>query len=146
MVLAYEGRNDFWASHPPNVQRGMGNKGTNCPYDLNLIDQHRYQERFNDGFSYLNVFVGAAWLIYNHNSEESPEVSRTLYRKQLQYLKSLIDTEEADCKTMTEFARWYKENVPVNHREVFLAKEILYGSGNVITSYSIHYTKLYDLR
>jgi hypothetical protein len=29
MVLAYEGRNDFWASHPPNVQRGMGNMGEN---------------------------------------------------------------------------------------------------------------------
>jgi hypothetical protein len=45
MVLAYEGRNDFWASHPPNVQRGMGNVGEDCPYDKNLIDQHRFQRR-----------------------------------------------------------------------------------------------------
>jgi len=129
MVLAYEGRNDFWASHPPNVQRGMGNLGENCPYDKNLIDQHRYQERFNDGFSYLNIFVGAQWLIHNHNSEELPEVSVSLYRQQLEYVKELVDKGEAICSTMSEFGDWYKTNVPIDHTEVSLAKEILYGSG-----------------
>lgn len=129
MVLAYEGRNDFWASHPPNVQRGMGNQGENCPYDKNLIDMHRFQERFNQGYSYLNIFVGAQWLIHNHNSEEPPAVSLSLYRQQLEYVKSLVDSGEAETTTMLEFARWYKQNVPVNHREVCLAKEILYGSG-----------------
>ena len=129
MALAYESRNDFWASHPPNVQRGMGNRGEHCPYDRNLIDQHRYQERLNEGYSYLNIFVGAQWLIHNHNSEESPSVSLSLYRQQLEYLKSLIDSGEAEAKTLVEFAQWYRKNVPVNHREVNLAKEILYGSG-----------------
>ena len=129
MVLAYEGRNDFWASHPPNVQRGMGNMGGNCPYDKNLIDQHRFQERFNNGYSYLNVFVGAQWLIHNHNSEEDPEVSVSLYRQQLEYIKELVDKGEASCLTMTEFGEWYKKNVPVTHNEISLAKEILYGSG-----------------
>ena len=129
LALAYEGRNDFWASHPPNVQRGMGNNGNDCPYDKNLIDQHRYQERFNAGYSYLNVFVGAAWLIHNHNSEEPPSVSISLYEQQLDYLQSLITQGEAECMTMSEFATWYKQHVPVDHTEVALAKEILYGSG-----------------
>lgn len=129
MVLAYEGRNDFWASHPPNVQRGMGNKGENCPYDKNLIDQHRYQERFNNGYSYLNVFVGAQWLIHNHNSEEPPAVSIKLYQQQLEYIKALVDKGEATCSTMSDFGAWYKKHVPINHNEVCLAKEILYGSG-----------------
>lgn len=129
MVLAYEGRNDFWASHPPNVQRGMGNIGENCPYDKNLIDQHRFQERYNNGYSYLNVFVGAQWLIHNHNSEEKPEISVSLYKQQLAYIKELIDNGEAKCLKMAEFAVWYKQNMPINHNEVSLAKEILYGSG-----------------
>jgi len=129
LVLAYEGRNDFWASHPPNVQRGKGNLGENCPYDKNLIDQHRYQERFNEGYSYLNVFVSAQWLVWNHNSEEPPEVSISLYRQQLEYIKSLVDKGEAEVQTMDEFGRWYRKKFPVNHREVALAKEILYGSG-----------------
>ena len=129
MVLAYEGRNDFWASHPPNVQRGMGNLGDNCPYDRNLIDQYRYQERFNKGYSYLNVFVSAQWLISNHNSEEPPEVSVSLYKQQLDYIKSLVDKGQAEVMTMTEFGRWYRKKFPINHREVSLAKEVLYGSG-----------------
>lgn len=129
MALAYEGRNDFWASHPPNVQRGKGNDGENCPYDKNLIDQHRFQERYNNGFSYLNVFVGPTWLIHNHNSEEAPAVSVSLYRQQLEYIKSLAEKGEAQVQTMDEFGAWYRANVPVAHNEVFLAKEMLYGSG-----------------
>ncbi len=129
MVLAYEGRNDFWASHPPNVQRGMGNLADNCPYDKNLIDQYRYQERFNDGYSYLNVFVSAQWLIPGHNSEEPASVSVSLYRQQLEYIKSLVDKGEAEVVTMAEFGRWYRKKFPINHREVALAKEVLYGSG-----------------
>jgi len=129
MVLAYEGRNDFWASHPPNVQRGMGNLADNCPYDKNLIDQYRFQERFNQGYSYLNVFVSAQWLVWNHNSEEPPEVSVSLYKQQLEYIKSLVDKGEAEVKTMTEFGEFYRKQFPINHREVSLAKEVLYGSG-----------------
>ena len=129
MVLAYEGRNDFWASHPPNVQRGMGNIGDKCPYDKNLIDQYRYQEKFNDGFSYLNVFVSAQWLVPNHNSEEPVDVSISLYRQQLEYIKSLVDEGKAEVTTMTEFGNFYREKFPIAHREVSLAKEVLYGSG-----------------
>lgn len=129
LVLGYESRNDFWASHSPNVQRGMGNKADNCPYDKNLVDQHRYQERFNNGYSYLNIFVSAQWLIHNHNSEETPEISVSLYRQQLEHAKAMVDNNQAQVSTMSEFAEWYKKNVPVAHKEVALAKEILYGSG-----------------
>jgi hypothetical protein len=146
MALAYESRNDFWASHPPNVQRGMGNKEDFCPYDRNLIDQHRYQEQFNKGFSYLNIFVGAAWLIHNHNSEEPPSISLSLYQQQLQYIKNLIDAGKGYSSTITEFGKWYKQNVPIEHREVCLAKEILYGSGKHYFWYIDPYFRvLFDL-
>jgi hypothetical protein len=39
LALSYEGRNDFFASHPANVQRGMANVGADHPYDFNLVDQ-----------------------------------------------------------------------------------------------------------
>jgi len=57
MALSFEGRNDFWASHPPNVMRGMRYEGESCPYDRNLIDMFRWQEQFNGGYSYYNNFV-----------------------------------------------------------------------------------------
>jgi hypothetical protein len=128
MALAYESRNDFWATHPPNVQRGMGNLGEQCLYDKNLIDQHRYQERLNGRYSYLNLFVSAQWLIHNHNSEESPSVSVSLYRQQLEYIKLLVCAGDATVSTLSEFGAWYQKRIPINHRETFLAKEILYGS------------------
>ncbi|NIA15345.1 MAG: hypothetical protein GWP08_14845 [Nitrospiraceae bacterium] len=80
MALSYESRNDFFSSHPPNVLRGKGNDGDECPYSLNLIDEYRRQERYNNGFSYMNLFVSPNWLGHSVNFEETPEVAQKLYR------------------------------------------------------------------
>ncbi|MFP4146080.1 MAG: hypothetical protein ACLFV3_13185 [Phycisphaeraceae bacterium] len=131
MSLAYEGRNDFWASHPPNVIRGMGNDASFCPYDRNLIDQYRMQEDFN-GESYYNIFVGPQWLTHNHNSEYPPEVAWSLYRTQLEYLAELKEQGEVVDQTLTEYATWHKQHHALEKgapRDIYLAKEMLYGSG-----------------
>lgn len=129
MSLAYEGRNDFWASHPPNVIRGMGNEATYCPYDLNLVDSFRMQEEWNGGTSYYNTFVSPSWLDWNHNSEYPPEVAWELYTKFLQYMASLKAEGKLIDMTLSEYGRWHRAHKPLGRPEVFLAKEILYGSG-----------------
>ncbi len=128
MTLSYEGRNDFWASHPPNVIRGMGNDASFCPYDLNLVDQFRMQEEWNDGYSYYNTFVSASWLTWNHNSEYPPEVAWELYTKQLRYLGELKKSGEVHDSTLAEYGRWHRAYRPVGQPEVYWAKEMLYGS------------------
>lgn len=127
MSLAYEGRNDFWASHPPNIIRGMGNDASYCPYDLNLVDQYRMQADFN-GDSYYNTFVSSQWLTWNHNSEYPPEVAWTLYTRQIEYFKQLKEAGELEDMTLTGYARWHTANKPYAEPEVYLAKEMLYAS------------------
>lgn len=127
MSLSFEGRNDFWASHPPNVIRGMGNDASFCPYDLNLVDQYRMQADFN-GHTYYNTFVGTQWLTWNHNSEYPPEVAWDLYAKQLTYFSELKKQGELVDLTLTEYARWHKEARAFAEPEVYLAKEMLYQS------------------
>jgi len=129
MSLAYEGRNDFWASHPPNIIRGMGNDASFCPYDLNLIDQFRMQEEWNDGYSYYNTFVGSSWLTWNHNSEYPPEVAWELYTKFLNYLAELKRQGKVHDMTLTEYGCWHRKHRSIGRAEVYWAKEMLYGSG-----------------
>ena len=129
MVLSYEGRNDFWASHPPNVMRGMGYEGEDCPYDRNLIDMFRRQESLNDGYSYYNSFVSTAWLAEHHAIDDSPLVAQSLYRQQLEYLGELKRRGEVEDMTLTGFADWYRSNRPIGGSEAYFAKEMLYGSG-----------------
>ena len=129
MALSYEGRNDFFASHPANVQRAMANEGAVAPYTLNLLDIYRYQERFNDGFSYTNVFVGPNWLSGSPNVQDSDEVTQGMYREYLEYYAQLRDEGKLQSMYMSEFADWYKANMPIGKSHLYDAKEILYGSG-----------------
>lgn len=129
MALSYEGRNDFWASHPPNVIRGMGNDASFCPYDLNLIDQYRMQAEWNGGYSYYNTFVGTSWLTWNHNSEYPPEVAWELYTKFLRYLVELKRQGNVEDLTLAEYARWHRKHLPIGGTQTYWAKEMLYGSG-----------------
>jgi hypothetical protein len=129
MSLSYEGRNDFWASHPANVIRGMGNEASFNPYDRNLIDQFRLQEDFNAGYSYYNSFVSTAWLTWNHNSEYPPEVAWSLYLGMLDYLAELKQAGAAGDLTLAQYGDWHRAHRPIALPECYLAKEMLYGSG-----------------
>lgn len=136
MVLSYEGRNDFFASHPGNVQRAMANEGRNMPYAFNLADIYRYQERFNDGFSYLNIFVSPGWLRGNPYVQDDDQTSQDLYRNYLAYFAQLKKEGQAQVVTMSEFAGWFRRNVPIGKPQIYDAKEILYGSGKEYLWYS----------
>lgn len=129
MSLSFEGRNDFWASHSPNVIRGMGNDASFCPYDLNLVDQFRMQADWNGGHSYYNTFVSPSWLDWNHNSEYPPEVAWELYEKFLRYMADLKKQGGLTDLTLAEYGDWHRAHKPVGTPEVYLAKEMLYGSG-----------------
>lgn len=136
LVLSYEGRNDFFATHPGNVQRAMANEGRNMPYALNLADMYRYQERFNDGFSYLNIFVSPGWLRGNPYVQDDDQTSQNLYRDYLAYFAGLQQEGRVQVMTMGEFAGWFRTNVPVGRPQIYDAKEILYGSGKEYLWYS----------
>jgi hypothetical protein len=128
LALSYEGRNDFFASHPANAQRGLANVGYEHPYDYNLCDLYRYQEDFNEGFSYYNVYVSPGWLAGHPTIQDPNEVSQKLYLDLLEYLVELRSEGKLVDTTMSEFAGWYRSNWPVGKPEVYLAKEVLYGS------------------
>lgn len=128
LALSYEGRNDFFASHPANVQRGMANVGYEHPYDYNLCDLYRYQEQFHGGYSYYNVFVSPGWLAGHPTIQDPNEVSQTLYYDLLAYFAELRGQGRLVDLTMSEFAAWYAQSWPIGQPEVYLAKELLYGS------------------
>ncbi len=128
LALSYEGRNDFFASHPANAQRGLANVGYDHPYDYNLCDLYRYQEDFNNGYSYYNVFVSPGWLAGHPTIQDPNEVSQKLYRDLLEYFVELRGQGNLTDLYMHEFADWYRHNLPIGTPEVYLAKEVLYGS------------------
>jgi hypothetical protein len=128
LALSYEGRNDFFATHPANVQRAMANDGMNNPYMYNLVDQHRLQADFNDGFAYAHIFVGPAWMSNDASIQDSDDVTQGLYREFLEYFVALRKQGQATDMQMSEFADWYRENMPIGKPQVALAKEMLYGS------------------
>ncbi len=129
LVLSYEGRNDFFASHPANIQRALANEGYIHEYDYNLLDSFRMQEDYNAGYSYYQINVSPNWLKNSINVIDDDEVTRTLYRETLEYVKSLVDEGAVIDMTMTEFGEWYIANKPIGGTEVAVAKDILYGSG-----------------
>lgn len=129
LVLSYEGRNDFFATHPANVQRAMANDGMNNPYMFNLVDQHRLQADFNDGFAYVHIFVGPAWMSNDASIQDPDDVTQGLYREFLEYIVELRKRGQATDLQMSEFAAWYRENMPIGKPQVALAKEMLYGTG-----------------
>ena len=136
LALSYEGRNDFFASHPANVQRAMANDGANAPYVHNLLDMYRFQERYHDGFSYTNVFVGPNWLSGSANVQDSDEITQSLYREYLAYFAQLRNEGGLIDMHMSEFAAWYRANIKIGAPQIYHAKELLYGSGKHYFWYS----------
>ena len=129
LVLAYEGRNDFFASHPANVQRGLANNGIMHNYDYNLIDQYRMQDLYNDGISYYQVHVSSGWVSGNPNVQDDDDITQAIYTQTLEYLKMLKTQNKIQDMYVSEFGEFYKKNVPINKPSLAVGKDILYGSG-----------------
>lgn len=137
LVLSYESRNDFFASHPANVQRGLANDGLVHEYDYNLCDQYRMQEDYNDGFSYYQIHVSAGWLSRNPNILDPDEITQRLYRETLEYIARLRDEGQIQDMTLGEFADAYRVRVSLGRQTVGVGKDILTGSGK-------HYCWIFD--
>lgn len=129
LVLGYEGRNDFFASHPANIQRGLANDGYVHNYDYNLVDQYRMQEDYNNGFSYYQMHVSPGWFFGNPNILDSSDVTCRLYRETLEYLVELRKQGELVDMHLSEFGEYYKKNIPVGTTDIGIGKDILFGSG-----------------
>ncbi len=121
-------RDDCYASHPANLLRGKIYKDKGLAYDLNFIDQYIHQEKFNDGYSYYNMFVGPNWVASRHYYEEDVKISRDLYVKTLDYLGKKKKEGSVKDMTMTEFGRWFKANRKLDEPDQCYWKDILYGS------------------
>lgn len=146
LVFGYESRNDFFASHPANIQRGLANIGRAHDYDFNLCDQYRMQEDFNDGFSYYQIHVGSGWLSHNHNIIDPDEVTQALYKETLEYIASLRDEGKAEVMTFSEFADAYRKRVPIGKQDIGVGKDILMGSGKqYYWVYDTNYRALVDV-
>lgn len=146
MALSYEGRNDFFATHPANVQRAMANEADVCPYTLNLVDMYRFQERFNDGFSYINSFVGPNWLSGSPNVQDSDEDTQKIYEEYLEYLKFLENKGQVKVTYMSEFADMFTKSVKIGTAQHYFAKELLYGNNKQYYWYcSSQWRLLFDM-
>ena len=129
LVLSYENRDDFFASHPANIQRGLVNDGYIHEYDFNLCDQYRMQEDFNGGFSYYQIHVGSTWLSNHSNIIDSDEVTQAMYYETLKYLSDLAKENKVQPMTFGEFADFYRKNVDISKPTVGVGKDILMDSG-----------------
>ncbi len=129
LVFGYESRNDFFASHPANVQRGLANDGAVHEYDYNLIDQYRMQADFNSNEPYYQIHVGSGWLSHNHNVIDPDEITQGIYYETLKYVAELCKSGEARSLTFSEFADEYRRQKPIGEPTVGVGKDILMGSG-----------------
>ncbi len=129
LVFGYESRNDFFASHPANVQRGLGNDGAVHEYDYNLIDQYRMQADFNSNEPYYQIHVGSGWLSHNHNVIDADDITQGTYYETLKYISELCKSGEARSMTFSKFADEYRRQKPIGAATVGVGKDILMGSG-----------------
>ncbi len=129
LLMAYENRDDVFASHPANSQRGLINEGLQHNYDYNLCDLTHLQQGYNDGFSYYQIHVGSSWLTRHHNIIDPESISRQLYKELLVYVKQLCDNCDAESLTLSEFVSEYKKIRPIRDCMVGAGKDIIMGSG-----------------
>lgn len=124
MLLALTSRDDYFSSHPINVIRAKANEGSNSPYNFRFIDEWIRQDTYNE-YVYYNIFVSSTWLISGEAYEEEVYVARKMYEDCLKYLYKKVRNNQVNVLTMSEFATWYKANIPINNKEVVCWKDVL---------------------
>ncbi len=130
LIACYDGNGSNFGTHPQNVLRGMSydSKTWEYPYLYNLIDQYRYQAKFNNGYSYNMMFVGPGWMNKMGRWEAPYELLLKSYEDGCAYYGKL-KKEGALCDmTMAEFAAYYREKKTYTEPECALWRDILYGS------------------
>ncbi len=139
LLACYDGNGSNFGTHPQNVLRGMiyedGQFDENgnyvpgkFPYLYNLIDQYRYQAKFNNGYAYNMMFVGPGWMNKMGRWEAPYELLLQSYEDCCAYYGELKKQGKLQDMTMAEFADWYRENKHYEEPECALWRDILYGS------------------
>ncbi len=139
LIACYDGNGSNFGTHPQNVLRGMiykagefdaeGNySGQEYPYLYNLIDQYRYQAKFNNGYAYNMMFVGPGWMNKMGRWEAPYELLRQSYFDGCEYYGNLKKEGKLIDMTMSEFADYYREKKNYTEPECALWRDILYGS------------------
>ena len=139
LLACYDGNGSNFGTHPQNVLRGMIYEGGyfdengeyvrgEYPYLYNLIDQYRYQAKFNNGYAYNMMFVGPGWMNKMGRWEAPYELLVQSYEDGCAYYGQLKKEGKLIDMTMSEFADWYRANKHYTEPECALWRDILYGS------------------
>ena len=128
LIACYDGNGSNFGTHPQNVLRGMIYRDGEYPYLFNLIDQYRYQAKFNNGYSYNMMFVGPGWMNKMGRWEAPYELLYKSYEDGCAYYGRLKREGRLTDMTMSEFAGHYRRTKTYTEPECALWRDILYGS------------------
>ena len=143
LIACYDGNGSNFGTHPQNVLRGMiyDSKTWEFPYLFNLVDQYRYQAKFNNGYAYNMMFVGPGWMNKMGRWEAPYELLYKSYEEGCKYYGQLKSEGKLDDMTMAEFADYYRQKKTYEEPEVALWKDILYGSDKELFWYTDPYMR-----
>ncbi len=152
LMACYDGNGSNFGTHPQNVLRGMlytpgqfnpdgSYSGQSYPYLYNLIDQYRYQAKFNNGYAYNMQFVGPGWMNKMGRWEAPYELLKASYDDGCAYYGKLKKEGKLTDMTMAEFADYYREKKRYAEPECALWRDIIYGSGKQLFWYCDPYMR-----
>ncbi len=143
LIACYDGNGSNFGTHPQNVLRGMiyDTKTWEYPYLYNLIDQYRYQAKFNDGYAYNMMFVGPGWMNKMGRWEAPYELLKKSYEDGCAYYGKLKKEGRLIDMTMSEFADYYRQKKTYTQPECALWRDILYGSKKQVFWYCDPYLR-----
>ena len=144
LLACYDGNGSNFGTHPQNVLRGMiyDTKTWEFPYFYNLVDQYRYQEKFNNGYSYNMMFVGPGWMNKMGRWEQPYELLLKSYQDGCKYYGDLKKQGKLIDMTMSEFADYYRNKKHYEEPECALWRDILYGSNKQLFWYTDPYMRV----
>jgi hypothetical protein len=141
LIACYDGNGSNFGTHPQNVLRGMIYQDGKYPYLYNLIDQYRYQAKFNNGYAYNMMFVGPGWMNKMGRWEAPYELLKQSYEDGCAYYGKLKKEGKLVDMTMAEFADYYREKKTYTEPECALWRDILYGSDKQVFWYCDPYMR-----
>lgn len=152
LMACYDGNGSNFGTHPQNVLRGMlytpgqfnpdgSYSGQSYPYLYNLIDQYRYQAKFNNGYAYNMQFVGPGWMNKMGRWEAPYELLKASYDDGCAYYGKLKKEGKLIDMTMSEFAGYYREKKHYTEPECALWRDIIYGSDKQLFWYCDPYMR-----
>lgn len=152
LMACYDGNGSNFGTHPQNVLRGMlytpgqfnpdgSYSGQSYPYLYNLIDQYRYQAKFNNGYAYNMQFVGPGWMNKMGRWEAPYELLKASYDDGCAYYGKLKKEGRLTDMTMAEFADYYREKKRYAEPECALWRDIIYGSDKQLFWYCDPYMR-----